>query len=349
MLNNQIVTEIVGKVADYSNSEAHKITTRRVERWVNQFDAADRNFILEELNHLLDDCYISEDYARKFLGSVVIKMSQHFKEQDINTLLDNTLFVRCQAETKSQSALLLILDEELRSKYGRTLDSCGTTSHKYVVYIDDVLATGGTLFKDLNKVLDNGDYVIGSDQQLAIFYIVTHSWGSNNAKFRINKARGLRITGSIYHLRNVENNPNLYGQKHNHVYPMNSTTEAEDFLDDLNDNNTSEWPMTNRKHAYRTTSKPPSESFFTSPANRDRYETIMLEKGLFIINNSESLKPNMRPLGVINPSYSTLGVGTHYFTWRNISNTCPLVFWWGNSSNTIWHPLFPQANRGSDD
>jgi hypothetical protein len=72
----------------------------------------------------------------------------------------------------------------------------------------------------------------------------------------------------------------------------------------------------------------------------------LLKKGIEIINSINNISAEgLRPLGMTNPSYKTLGTGTHFFTWRNISNTCPLVFWWETNG---WHPLFPVKNRGSN-
>ena len=55
---------------------------------------------------------------------------------------------------------------------------------------------------------------------------------------------------------------------------------------------------------------------------------------------------NLRPLGLINPQYKIFGLGTHYFTWRNIPNNAPLVYWWEVPGHK-WKPLFPVANRGN--
>jgi hypothetical protein len=58
------------------------------------------------------------------------------------------------------------------------------------------------------------------------------------------------------------------------------------------------------------------------------------------------VRPNIRPLGLINPTYRTFGLGTHFFTWRNIPNNSPLVFWWEVPGHN-WIPLFPVMNRGT--
>lgn len=99
-------------------------------------------------------------------------------------------------------------------------------------------------------------------------------------------------------------------------------------------------------YAYRRANTPANEGFFTSPENRIIYENILLQKGISIIDMIRGeVRPNLRPLGLINPSYKTFGLGTHFFTWRNIPNNSPLVFWWEVHGHD-WQPLFPVANRG---
>ena len=72
----------------------------------------------------------------------------------------------------------------------------------------------------------------------------------------------------------------------------------------------------------------------------------LIEKGIDIINMIQGdVKPNIRPLGLINPNYKIFGLGTHFFTWRNIPNNSPLVYWWEVSGHN-WKPLFSVANRG---
>ena len=101
-----------------------------------------------------------------------------------------------------------------------------------------------------------------------------------------------------------------------------------------------------RPHFKKYRNKEHVEDCEYSSENRTIYENIVLQKGLSIIDMIQGeVKPNLRPLGLINPSYKTFGLGTHFFTWRNIPNNSPLVFWWQVQGHNL-QPLFPVANRG---
>lgn len=102
--------------------------------------------------------------------------------------------------------------------------------------------------------------------------------------------------------------------------------------------------MYNSEFAFRKPELPSTENYYSSSENRNRYESIILNKGIELFNQIENLGSHaIRPLGMTLPSNKTLGTGSHAFTWRNISNTCPLVFWWETNG---WYPLFPVKNRG---
>ena len=145
----------------------------------------------------------------------------------------------------------------------------------------------------------------------------------------------------------MENHPaiNYFNQnpKFDHAYPLESEVGS-DFLTFIEGAFDRKYPMSKEEYAFRNPKFPQKEELFSSPENRNRFEQILLAKGIQIINNIEDLKvPSIRPLGMAPPSYKTLGTGSHTFTWRNISNTCPLVYWWESGG---WHPLFPVKNRG---
>ena len=94
---------------------------------------------------------------------------------------------------------------------------------------------------------------------------------------------------------------------------------------------------------YRPQNIPNNEEFFSSQENRIRYENILLKKGIEILKSSNPTKHNIRPLGYSLPSIRDFGFGTLCFTWRNVPNNTPLVFWYSKGD---FMPLFPKKVSG---
>lgn len=350
----KLAQEICDLMQDYHNHNGFQFTADHVINWVSQFDTDDQDFVLEEFLHLLkQDIYISEKRARKLLLSAVKQLASHFKFSQVSDFLRNVEFLRLQEdEGNSQDTLLGILDELLLYSYKMGVNDCGTKSKKYAIYIDDVFATGNTVLEDLQKWLGqnsesgltNLDEVDKSSKIVIVSVFCLHTWARYNIVNRL-KYGLKRDVGDKMLFRGdykVENHPTAPGQKLNFAYPVKcDTKEVLEYLNDLQKGYT--YKMSKREYAMRDEKTPANETFYSSPANRVRFENIVLLKGMEILKKVSVLKSNQRPMGNINPSYQTLGTGTLFFTWRNVSNTTPVVFWW---EARHWKGLFPLVNRG---
>lgn len=350
---NKIV-EIIGdyRVEDIGLLYKTKIDNEHINKWLNQFEETDREFLIDELLHLLPNSYLTKENTLRITSTEFDIISKGLGYEDINKFLDETKFLDCQQPGKSQKVFLSLIDGVLQEKYGRSIDSCGTQNIKNWYYTDDVLASGGTFREEILTEIENygtakfiksGINIIGS-------FIILHDWATRNVRFTIDKKLKANLSEKIrfYRVAEIENCPiiNFYNSnpKFNHVYPI-ETEDGKQVLNFIQENLSSEYDFRNEKYAFRNPNFPKEEKFFSSPENRIRYESILLKKGLEIMQSIESITAKgLRPLGMTNPSNKTLGTGTHFFTWRNISNTCPIVFWWGSNN---WAPLFPVKLRGS--
>jgi hypothetical protein len=251
-----------------------------------------------------------------------------------------------QPPNKSQDVLLKLLDVELQRKYGIGLDQCGSTSKKYVIYLDDVQATGGTVFNDCLKWLQNKDEndesnldkVIKQERIFIVSLFCLHNW--NNVDWRLKLSlKNDKILKKIKwsYDYEIQNHPKFLIQKLNFTYPTEEQPPAVlEYFESLE-------ASVNQEVSFRKKGMPANENFFSSAANRVRFENIILLKGIEILENTMNLKLNHRPLGATFPSYKTFGTGTLFFTWRNVPNTSPIVFWWKAGG---WQPLFPLYKRG---
>ena len=127
----------------------------------------------------------------------------------------------------------------------------------------------------------------------------------------------------------------------NCAYPIDKqSSKISEYIENLNTDYSKSPPIFRLEHL------PLEETFFSSKENRNKFEKIILDKGLELLQKvkKENPDPYKRPLGHTFKSYKSLGTGTLFFTWRNISNTCPIVFWW--DAGHYWTPLFSLKNRG---
>jgi hypothetical protein len=242
---------------------------------------------------------------------------------------------------------LVLLDALLSEKLGLRISDCGTLAPKYYIYIDDILATGGSYLKYISPFLNsnnNVDKLSKNQFKLISLFFCTHTWGEFNARYILkmkNSKDGFMNNKlfPIYSSFELENNIKNHNQKLNIAYLSTAlkTKETDEYIFNLS------LADRNYARAYRPLNNPNIELFFSNAVNRIRFESILFHKGLELLSQSAELKHNHRPLGMTNPTNQTFGTGTLFFTWTNISNTCPLVFWWEGHN---WQGLFPLKNRG---
>ncbi len=313
-----LITNIYDVIKDY-RADDNIMSKERIEKWIEQFDEADQKFILRELLHLLKErrCYYSKDRIIKLNRKEIEALAEGLKYGSAKELLDESHFLSCQDDYKSQSELLVLTDDIIQKQFNISVEECGSIGVKNWIYIDDVLASGGTFKKDVLNLVKNKNFLNSDVSIHAIFYVI-HEWGCKNClfslreklkeKFDEEKADNIIKRIKIYRFSQIENHPriNQYNPNpaFNHVYPQ-SSKDGEKFLELLETRLNLSYPMGNEEFAFRPKNYPKKETFFTSAANRNRYEQIILKKGIEILERADSWGKSTRPLGFTPPSYKT--------------------------------------------
>ena len=350
----QIAENIVQITQDYHSdyNEGFVMSSKHVLDWVNQFDEQDQEFVLSELLHILNQgVYISKEKAKEILWEFLNKATTFFGYQNIETFLRETHFISIQGAEKSQTVLLQILNDILLLKTGFSMEIFGSLGVRNYIYLDDVIGSGGKFNLEIHKFIIDNDLLNklkNKEIRILSYFFCIHTWGTGNARYILKN----RFEEENYFLDHkafpiashyvVENNIKDFNQRLNLVYPVKSKSEYDVYIASL------EHATRQTDKAYRLNSQPKRETFFTSKESRNRLEQIFLDKGIQIINQIQDIesKRKHRPLGKTYPGYKTFGTGTLFFTWRNISNTCPIVLWWDNPAHN-WKGLFPLYNRGN--
>lgn len=303
-----------------------------VLKWVNQFDEEDRHIILEETFRILKDQYYSRERIKEILNRWIEKLLNKF-----NTF-DNIIFTNTQEIGSSQKILYSMIEDQLGDKMHKQSQKFDDI-HKIYLYVDDGLYTGGRAKKDIAKLLEE----LPRGSVLYVFYLFAYSdaffyWKENFEQTATNKNIKL-----FFRVERIFHNK------------RNSAESSLDFV----------WPsMEARKNpdvvAYEEKMKETGKAHFlycpdiydNTAGMFSTYEAgkvvgnAFLKYGLKICN--KLYKKMFRPLGISNmPNF---GLGTFAVTDFNISNTSPLVLWWGSLEETTeplgcWYPLLPRRDN----
>lgn len=345
----ELANNILEIVKDYRNDSGIQITTDCILAWGNQF-GDDAEFILSETEHILRQTYISKEAAIRNLKKQLVGLQTQYKYATMAAFIANAYLIDVQDANKSQPAILALVKEILVEEYGITYDETSTIENrKHYLYFDDVLASGRKSFTEITAFLELElhpslvvEALLAGDKTLSASYFCIHQLGFNNVQWQLMQKFGDSVKKHFHtqHTLLIENQSKWDNQKLNFVIPIDSNnTEYNSFLANLGRTSNNALP-------YRRKTMPKTESFFSSPSNSLKYETIILDAGLRILRNlGDRRKANQRPLGFATPSHKSFGTGTLFFTWRNIPNNCPLIFWWEVPGHN-WTPLFTLQHRG---
>lgn len=357
----QLITSIYQILEDYradENRQDVRITTDRIRNWINQFNNELRVPILTELDNIFKKRYCSKTKIKEFLDQVVQVLTKDFDFKSASEFLKNSDFLNLQPEGKSQRIMLSLFDELIQEKYGLSLADCGMTSKKYSIYIDDILCTGLTLISDIkdwseqnfNAHKTNEQAVADNSTILVFAYVFIHekNYRKKVAEMRHKISNDVSSKHKMYKLIKIENGTGQ-GSKIDLLYPLEigqpqSVTDYKNEIIERVDNHTKKYNIVSQEEFFRPAGQPSTEQFFTSAENRIIVENAFLQKGIEILRNANPKNKNMRALGYSIPSLKNFGFGALCFTWRNVPNNAPLVFWYPGDGFT---PLFKVTRGGN--
>ncbi|WP_029277837.1 phosphoribosyltransferase-like protein [Pedobacter borealis] len=354
-----LINQIFEIVKGYREGEDGEMSIDIITNWIRQFDEEDQEFLLSELLHILKLRYASKDNFKEYFKGIlfkdIAKMAQsNFGLTDLKDIFGKLYFIDQQPKDKSQKNILNILGDVLREEFDLDISNCGKDNVIAVIYLDDILCTGDTLFKGLSDWLQKADFAADKNNKefmeekklnvISIFYAV-HNLNMYKVRSRFNREHKNIQLGFIWEDNHGIDND--YRKPQNSalqfIYPKYKAEEKliedcraqiEEKVDGYCDEK--RYSRT-ENYFYRDKNYPSKESMFTSNANRDRFEEIILKKSIELYNLADSKKVRMRPLGNGLTTDKSFGFGTLFFTWRNVPYNTPMVFWYEHKG---WQPLF---------
>lgn len=344
----QIADRTLEIIGDYQNDYGITLTPENIVSWANQFDS-DAEFVLTELNNIFEQTYISKQKARDLLKNRIEKLVTALKYGSVLDLISSSHFFTVQSGEKSQIEIIQIIDDILIKDYGIIRSNYDEFQKVNFIYFDDLIATGGTVCNHLCEWLtekENGktnhERVVDKEINLIVSCFCVHLHSYTLLEYILMKqVHNDKLQGKwkCYADIIITDHPKKLRQEYNCLIPLKSelSQRALSYLESLDANGQSD-------RAFRPVNTPEVDNLFSSASNRNKLECIFVEKGLDILESVDNLNINQRPLGITKPSHKTFGMGTLFFTWRNVPNNSPIVFWWKGHG---WSPLFPLRNRGN--
>ena len=234
-------------------------------------------------------------------------------------------------------------------EYSYNWNDLSNQSETNLIYIDDILCTGNTLFYNIKDWLTENNKLEGlknNNKKLIFLYIFIHSknYHKKMAQFRYKIDQSFDSFTTMIRAIEIDNSSN---GKMDLVKPIEEgqsqkVIDYQQEIEEIANNNANEkgykpYPV----DFYRTQNIEKQEEFYTSKEQRIIFENAILEKGIDILNSVNTNVPNIRALGYSLPTYKDFGFGTLAFTWRSIPNNTPLVFWYETNS---FIPLFKRKS-----
>ncbi|WP_296697120.1 phosphoribosyltransferase-like protein [Thiocapsa sp. UBA6158] len=323
---------LAAEIADYREGDIPRPDADHVGRWLAQFDADEREPLLDELIHVWSKTYFSKASARDFIGHVI--SADKLAGADPKAFWAATNVLDTQKNGHSQRDLRSLFAEELLKATGLSLSCCGGSNR--FVYLDDVLFTGNRIQHDLKRWLVNAPQVAEVHVILLAYY--RYGEWTTDTELKAEASRlGKTINFTFWRALEWENRK-YYRFNSDVLWPTRLPPEATGY-------DQGRFPLVPRAPGGLG-------SLFSSDARRDVIEQALLNAGLRIRSFSANPKQILRPLGF---GEFGVGFGSLFLSYRNCPNNSPLALWWGGRTNppshpfNKWYPLVPRRTYGGDD
>ncbi|MEG0835761.1 MAG: hypothetical protein RR413_09995 [Christensenellaceae bacterium] len=346
MERDMLLHELAGIIKNYRTSEfSITIDEQHVLTWIKQFSLDAQDTILSEITNIMKKWYFDRNKIISFLSEVCAYMQKRLKYESVADLIANVSFVLGNETGQSQKLLFSELQGYVNTQNSIILNNNITTDITHYIYVDDGVYSGQHVKKELPEILIQ----LPKGSTLDAFFIVASTTGLMYVEKMISALAEQRsISFSINSFKRIsndrfvkyDNNSSTYSSSQECLWPsVTDDKEITKYLGEL------------RKASEKCEKKPFRKNpwdldcgIFSSLYGRNVVEYEFLKKGIHIIQTA-SVNKGIYPLGY-NP-WPSFGFGSICSFDYNISNTCPVVLWWGNiekQGNILdaWYPLLPR-------
>ena len=326
-----------------------KLDEEHVERWLSQFSEESQDVILAETTRIFSRWYFNRDYIKnEFLDKVIDELMQRYSFQSIDDLCNNVVFISMQKIGQSQKILVDMLEKCLAKKYDVSLQKKATDGQRIFVYLDDGLYSGKRAQKELLPLIEELPEGCTLDAFFMLVYFGSFRYVEKQIK---DKFENKKINLNMFFRNGLETDKYIeytdwgynYNTHQEHLWPSHQLRSIPEFAQ------YGDWVVQELqsreskavKYVYRSGLWENDAGIFSSVQNRNIVEREFFLQGLKIYESLSEPKGKY-PLGY--NTYPSFGFGSFCASDLNISNTCPLVLWWGNLEKhgdalDSWYPL----------
>ncbi len=356
------ISRIAEIIKDYRSGELPiSLDEAHVKKWIQQFDGKSQKTILDETALILEKWYFGKEDIDAFLCKVIDFLSDQ-AHVFAPTLLSMTAFVLpLNRSGKSQAVILQRLKDIVAQKYKVVIKTATEYEIQRYVYIDDGLYTGRKARNEISSLIRT----LPQGVNLDVFYLVAGTSGLKySEKALLEEASQFDIRLNIYRFHLIHNNNHVqqeyeqdgsvlesYEKSNQCLWPEQRMANGHKLIEDYVSSKLQSKPN-REKYLFRTHPWTNDSGVFSCVGNRNIVEREFLLKGIEIASRSNCEEKGIYPLGF--NLWPSLGFGSFCATYLNISNTCPLVLWWGNLTEhgdllDCWYPLLPRRVNELDE
>lgn len=300
-----------------------------VERWVDQFPQ-NQEIILNETKHLLEQFYATKENIDDYLR--IVCTSEKIWGYDPVAAISDAYFLNCQTKGNSQHRLWKKANKIVKETYGFELPTNQEYSdYSTFIYLDDGMFSGTTLLNDIKDLLPSIPY----NAKVYAVFLIRHSfadwWVKESLKELLEEKK---IKFDIFACIEIQNSGGA-SYPFDCLRPLKYANNAvNQYIAELQQEHTQ--APDKKLFTFRDGNLPVS-NIFTSGENRCILERELMDAGIRIRSFPKDTKSYMRPMGYDNRF--TFGFGAFFATYMNMSNNCPLAYWWGDPNAEEWSPL----------
>lgn len=322
-----LISSLVAVVRDYGNMD---FNDEHVQRWLDQFPEEHHKVILTELGSILDKAYLSKMETKRMISEIAAD-SNIFSEG-----VGEARFMDPKQGEGTQKVLLQLFDETISKEHGISIEECGKGEPASYIYIDEAIWSGDRFISGLRAWVRDFDD-LHAISRMDIIVLAVHTRDLDYIREQMGKLLPYTRT-SLWHFIEFENRPQHAKKVFEGYWPSSGlgyNEETTDYISRI-------VKMKSRARdkevpILRKSGHPKSDAYFTGTMNRKLVERLFLEKGVEIANHMKNPEVYMKPMGY--DASRTLGFGSYFISYMNISEHCPLVLWWEDDG---WYPLFPR-------